>query len=389
MQDKNAYKQNFMSENITNQKPAPVTYSGVVVYLFAYDIAYELKRDIKELQGQPVAQFIVDSSKRSPRHLFFYKPQVVTLQPWVRKGPKGEVRVERSVKLLPVGAISITIKVPFESTRLEDLVDYHDLHFGGDSLNDEVRKMAEEIRNELVPHCIRPMPSLADEEAYTVFCINAPLMDEKANHIRGEQWFKTYRKEIAALLTQEENPSRLAKQEIEESTVRSLSYYEHDLVVVDWDSSLIVDQKENFNETVYAMELANLQLAELEAYDRILDDSLDRCYRDLSLHAMKGRRSVLKELREIRIDLARCSDELQNITKFFGGDWHIARVYESIATRFHLSDWHRTIDSKLATLDNMYQMLSSDRNNQLMLSLEVTIVLLFIIDLVILFVGLK
>ena len=30
------------------------------------------------------------------------------------------------------------------------------------------------------------------------------------------------------------------------------------------------------------MELANLQLAELEAYDRILDAAVDRSYRDLA-----------------------------------------------------------------------------------------------------------
>ena len=29
---------------------------------------------------------------------------------------------------------------------------------------------------------------------------------------------------------------------------------------------------------VYLMELANLQLAELEAYDRLLDDVIDRAY---------------------------------------------------------------------------------------------------------------
>jgi hypothetical protein len=93
------------------------------------------------------------------------------------------------------------------------------------------------------------------------------------------------------------------------------------------------------------MELANLQLCELEAYDRLLDDALERSYRDLSERRIRSQSEVLRELREIRIDLARFSDELQNITKFFG-DWHIARIYEAIASRFHLSDWHRTIDEK-------------------------------------------
>ncbi len=126
----------------------------------------------------------------------------------------------------------------------------------------------------------------------------------------------------------------------------------------------------------------------LEAYDRILDDSLDRAYRDLTYRHFRGRRSIMRELREIRIDMARLSDELSNITKFFG-DWHLARIYENISARFHLGDWHRTIDGKLKTLDDLYQLLHHDQTNRWMLILEVTIVLLFIIDLVILFLGLK
>ena len=96
----------------------------------------------------------------------------------------------------------------------------------------------------------------------------------------------------------------------------------------------------------------------------------------------------MRELREIRIDLARFSDELSNITKCFG-DWHLARIYEKISTRFHLADWHRTIDEKLKTLDNLYQLLNQELNNRWMMILEVTIVLLFIIDVAILLLGLK
>jgi hypothetical protein len=136
------------------------------------------------------------------------------------------------------------------------------------------------------------------------------------------------------------------------------------------------------------MELANLQLAELEAYDRMLDEALERSYRDLGERRTRARGDVLRELRDIRIDLARFNDELSNITKFFG-DWHLARIYENVAARFHLADWHRSVDGKLKTLDDLYQILKYDQNNRWMLILEVTIVLLFIIDLVILFMGLK
>jgi hypothetical protein len=138
------------------------------------------------------------------------------------------------------------------------------------------------------------------------------------------------------------------------------------------------------------MELANLQLAELEAYDRILDDATERAYRDLRQTSLWRFKNALieRELREIRIDLARLSDELSNITKFFG-DWHLARIYQALSSRFHLADWHRTIDEKLKTLDDLYQLLRSDQNTKWMLILEFTVVLLFIIDLVILAMGLR
>lgn len=371
--------------NITKKK----RYAGEVVYIYAFDVAYEMaRRPIQELLGQPVAQFVVDASKRSPRQLFFYRPQMVRLPALERIGPTGPIRMERVIKILPVGAISITVRVPFEVNQIEDLVAFHDLQFSNGSLNEEVRRLADEVRRELCDYFIRPIAQLAEEEAYTVFCIQSPLQAEDGAGVRAENWLSTNRRSVASLLTQEPDIEHLSNQEVAESTGRFLSYYEHDLVVMDWDAALIIDEPQNFDETLYVMELANLQLAELEAYDRILDDSLDRAYRDLSSRQYRRRNLIMRELREIRIDLARFNDELSNITKFFG-DWHLARIYENISARFHLSDWHRTIDGKLKTLDDLYQLLNHDQTNRWMLILEVTIVLLFVIDLVILVLGLK
>jgi hypothetical protein len=364
-------------------------YSGEVVYIYAFDVAYDTARKpIRTLLGQTVEQFVVDTSKRSPRQLFFYKPQMVRLPPMERVGPRGAVRVERVVKLLPVGAISITARVPFAVNHVEELVAFHDLQFSQGSLHDEVHRLAQEIIAELGGHLIRPQPQLPEEEAYTVFCIAAPVLDLQNNPLNAEQWFQAHRRQIAALLTQEEEMERLSRQEAEESTARHLSYYDNDLVVLDWDAALLVDEPADFDESLYIMELANLQLAELEAYDRLLDDALERSYRDLGERPLRSRRDTMRELREIRIDMARFNDELSNITKFFG-DWHLARIYEKISSRFHLGDWHRTIDGKLKTLDELYQLLQHDHNNRTMFWLEVTIIGLFVIDLVILVLGLK
>jgi len=377
------------SAESTSSPGTPRLYVGEVVYIYAFDVAYDMARaPVRELLGQPVAQFTVDASKRSPRHLFFYKPQMVCLPPQERLGHNGPVRIERAVKILPVGAISIIVRLPFAVDRIEDLVDYHDVSFTNGALQEEVRHLAEEVRQELKPHLIRPVPHLAQEEAYTVFCIRSRPAAPDGPSFNAEDWLRQQRRQVAALLTQEPDIDHLSSQEAEESTSRYLSYYDHDLVVLDWDAALIVDQPENFDETLYILELANLQLAELEAYDRLLDEALERSYRDLSSRRIRRRTEVMRELRDIRIDLARFNDELSNITKFFG-DWHLARIYENVSARFHLGDWHRSIGGKLRTLDDLYQLLKSDQNNRWMLILEFTIVLLFIIDLVILFMGLR
>jgi hypothetical protein len=366
--------------------------TGEVVYIYAFDIAYEMSRfPVNELLGQPVAQFVVDASKRSPRQLFFYRPQMVRLPPLERLGPRGPVRLERTVKILPLGAISITVRVPFSVKNCEELVCFHDLRFSdGSFLYDEVRALAEDVRIQLRPHLIRPTDKLGDEEAYTVFWVNGPLVDAEGQTLSAETWLHDNRRDVAALLTEEPDPKLLSEQEADESTGKYFSYYERDIAVLDWDAALIIDEPRYFDETLYIMELANLQLAELEAYDRILDAAVERSYRDLSVRQIRGlsTTSVQRELREIRIDLARLSDELSNITKFFG-DWHLARIYQGLSQRFHLSDWHRIIDEKLKTLDDLYQILRSDQNTRVMLMLEVTIVLLFVIDLVVLFMGLR
>jgi hypothetical protein len=358
---------------------------GQVVYMYAFDIAYDMRRQpIQSLMGHAVEQFVVDASKRSPKQLFFYRPQMLRLPPLQRAGPYGPVSIDLQVKLLPVGALSIRARVPFSVAKIDELVRFHDLRFDdGTYLYDEVRKLADDVRKELHPYLDRPVAQLPDEEAYTVFCIHGPAHGFRGQRVDAEDWLIMNRRQVAALLTEEPDPGHLSDQESDETTRKSFSYFEDDLVVIDWDAAVMIDEPRNFEEVLYIMELANVQLAELEAYDRMLDEAVDRAYRDLRPRRFARFRNtvVQRELREIRIDMARLSDELSNITKFFG-DWHLARIYQGLADRFHLSDWHRIIDEKLKTLDDLYQIIRSDMTNNLMLTLEIAVVILFVIELV-------
>lgn len=378
-------EQKYNSFN-NNQKNS--MYCGEVAYIYAFDIAYDMKRQpVVELLGQSLQNYSIGPSKRSPKQLFFYQPQMAELPAEQRQINGKVVQIQRSIKVFNVGAISILIRVPFQVEKIEDLVGYHELKFAQGSIEDEVGKLAEQAKQELQPYCIQPVSQLTQVENYTVFCLHDLPHSDDCSNVQTEDWLKTNRREVAGLLTEEANPTYLSEQEATESIGQYLTYYSHDLVVIDWDAALVVGEKDSLDDILHIMEVANVQLVELSTYDRLLDGSLDKAYRDLAKRSVRVGREVHRNLREIRIDLARFSDELSNITKFFG-DWHLARIYTGLSDRFHLNDWYRVIREKLRTLGDLYQLLQQDWVNFWMVLLETTIVLLFVLDVILLLVGL-
>src|SRR4051794_27780463 len=82
-------------------RPSALGLAGEVVYLYAFDVAYEMTRQpVPSLLGQPAAEFAIGSSKRMPRQAFFYRAQMVRLPPLERLTDRGPVRLERVIKVL-------------------------------------------------------------------------------------------------------------------------------------------------------------------------------------------------------------------------------------------------------------------------------------------------
>jgi hypothetical protein len=370
------------TESICAAQAQRTSLRGEVAYIRAFDIAHDMTRQrVPRLLGQAVQDYVVGPSKPGPKQGFFYRPQMVTLPPKTYPSSAGPLIVSMTVKIFNVGAVSIQVRTPFEVSSIEDLVDYYGLSLAGKSIEAEVVQIVEQVRRELAPYLVRPVSALGPGEDYTVFCLYE-LPETEEEHRSAEAWLMENRRAVAGLLTQERDATRLSEQEAAESTERYLTYYETDLVVTDWDAALVVEERDGLEEILHVMELANVQLAELAAYDRVLDGALEVAYHDLT-RARRVRGQVSRGLREIRVDLARLNDELLNITKFFG-DWHLAKIYQSLSGRFHLGDWSDVINVKLRTLADLYQLLHQDWLNLWMVILEITIVLLFVIDVLLL-----
>lgn len=359
--------------------PSGESLSGMVVHFYAFDIAYEMRRgSVDRLLGQPVEAFAVGSDRRRSRQAFTQHPQTVLLPEVRRQGPFGSVGIGGTVTFLPVGAVSVALRIPFAGVPLERLGELHDPRFPEGTLGGHARALVARVGEELRDLLVRPHPVIGDAEAYTVFCVH-PTEDGDG----AAAWLSAHRRQVAALLTGEGDAAGLSPQQVDDSTARSLSYCRSDVAVIDWDRALLVDHPSNLPQTLHVLELANLQLAELSAFDLILDGAVERSYREVARRFPRNSRRTIAGLRELRLDLVRLSDELINTTKFFG-DWHLARVYHLGADRFHLDDWRRSIEGKIRILDDLYQLLRQDQNSRYMLILEVMIVVLFLFDVVVL-----
>jgi hypothetical protein len=377
--DKNSGKP-MAQTSVQNDK---TVFNGKVVYIYAFDIAYEIRIDkVRTLLSFPLSEYAIGPSKRNPKYYFFYRPKLVRLPDEIHRIKGKTKQLQWDIKVFGIGSISVEISIPFEGLGLRELVEFHNPAFDDDiSLEKMVSQKMQSIVEELKPVCVNPAGSPGQSEAYTVFCL-----DQLPDGCTAQQWLKDNRKAVAGLLTEEAGVPELSEQESDETVGQYISYYERDLAVVDWDAAVVVGQAESLEDVLHIVELANVQLAELEAYDRILDEALQGAYLDLSSRGGWLRQKVRRRLREIRVDLARFNDELTNITKFFG-DWHLAKVYRQLFERFHLSQWHQVVGEKLRTLGELYGLLQQERNNFWMMVLEVTIVLLFILDLLLLLRG--
>jgi len=353
---------------------------GETVYFYAFDVANEIATHaVVAFTAGETIPFELRTDHTVPKDVPLYQP--LTLALTSRKPRCGGCDVRVVIRVYEVGVINVVMRVPFDVPELGSLHPHHRPRLeSGETFDEFARDLCREVIESLGDAIIRGSEP-TQPEAYTVFCVTDLGGNRDVN-----AWFALHRRKVAGLLT-ETPPQRLSDQQVEESLRICRSFSDADLVVMDWDSSLVVELDGYAEDVLYVLELANLQLEEFRVMDRRLDSHLERAYRDLERRrsAIFGApTSMLKWLRRFRFDVTKLADEVSHITKFFG-DWHMARVYLGASERFHLGQWQQSIEKRLSQLDQVYQLIQSDIYERRMLWLEVAIVVLFIVDLVALF----
>jgi hypothetical protein len=358
---------------------AQIIMKGEVIYLYAFDVANEIVTPrVREILSEKPFPFEIRKDRTLPKDMPLYKP--LAIEPHPLKAHLYGIPVRLLIRIYDVGVVTVMMRVAVETKVLGDLMRFHNPKLEDGLTLDKVAgsfcaKVCDSLQDSVVGRTEFPPPP----EAYTVFCLTdlGGLSDVNA-------WLNEQRVEVAGLLT-ETAPDKLSDTQVNEVLRIQRSFEKTDLVVIDWDAALAVDLTGYVDDVLYALELANLQLEEFRVMDQRLDKYLDRAYEDLDRRGWSffgGANKTLRHLRRFRVDVAKLTDEVTHITKFFG-DWHLARVYLGARDRFYLDQWRTSVEQRLAQLDKLYSVVHAEVNERRMLWLEIIIVIFFALDLAI------
>jgi len=353
---------------------------GDVVYLYAFDVANEIiTQRVQEILSEKPFPFEIRMDRTLPKDMPLYKPLAIEPHPLAAKLQGFSVRL--LIRIYDVGVVTVMMRVAFELGTLGDLMVFHNPKLeNGDALETVASKLCAEVCESMKDSIVGRTESPEPPEAYTVFCLTEIHGVSDVN-----TWLATQRREVAGLLT-ETAPNRLSDTQVSEVLRIQRSFENTDLTIIDWDAALAIDLTGYVDDVLYALELANLQLEEFRLMDRRLDKYLDVAYEDLDrkrLPFFGGSSKKLQHLRRFRVDVAKLTDEVTHITKFFG-DWYLARVYLGARDRFYLEQWRSSVEQRLAQLDKLYSVVHAEVNEKRMLWLEIIIVIFFALDLLIL-----
>lgn len=193
---------------------------------------------------------------------------------------------------------------------------------------------------------------------------------------------------LARLLLNETQP--LSVTACAELLQHRFSFYDNDLAIVTWDNALVVDPRAADEDVEYVLEFANAQLLELRVYDAALDAELPQMYdrieaargqeqtRTLSL-PKRPLRQVLAGLQTRVADVTETIERAENALKVTD-DVYLARVYAGAMDLFRAAAWRRGIDRKLEIMRQTYAMLNDEEQSARSHRLEVTVVLLILVE---------
>ena len=284
------------------------------------------------------------------------------------------------------GVVSMRLQLaPEREGSWADFVRFGAGVHNGPELRAELDRCVRELLERLRPAVVRP--AIADvTEEYIVF---------RAGKLCGPDGvtFDPSRlpaDALARLLLNESRP--LSPSALQDLLPHRFSYTAEDFVALTWESALVVEPDLHDEDVEYVLEFANAQLLELRVFDALLDAELPLMYDRVAavrtaspVQVARPYRRLLAGLQTQVADVTEIIERAENALKVTD-DVYLARVYSAALEIFRGAAWRRGIDRKLDIMRDTYAMLNAESQAVRGEVLEISIVLLIVLEVVLSFV---
>src|SRR5262249_24313206 len=349
---------------------------GQVVALFAFDVGFAVS--FEKLDGLLASMPLppLSQKKRTPAYLQYSKPpRTISLG---EADPLCFVSGRIQAMVFDFVAISVSYRWPLAAKlTLNELPQLgHELY--GRNLESHARDHVQNLMQAIRPAIERPDLSSLVEDSYLF------IVEEFDQPWRGEDLLAQHGRTLAQILRFETQP--LAVQQQRDVLAQPLTYYECELILVDWNAALVYDR--DFWDGANVLELVNVELLEARYIDAELDRRISE-YQGLTqkrqawfLPFRNPYRGTIQELAELRIESLVLAKRAENALKLVG-DVYLARLHRAAAARFYLSDWEAAIPRKLDLIDDFYELVNDRIQPAQGHFLELIVIILILVEVLI------
>jgi len=358
--------------------------SGTLSVLYLYDVCDEIRLDqLRRILGAPAPGREPPFRHPTPDYVQFANPPVMEALDAQTVGDTG--RFTGRVAYYDYGVVSLKLDMPFQGSW-QQVIELAGRWMNSPELEGRAAEALHVYLKRAWPALVNPYPDRLTEDYFIIELREIQgLPGRSASHLMehcGDS--------IAQLVRGDTVP--LSDSERGEILASRMSYYDTDLLVVGWTAALIYDTVEGAIPTVQLLEYANTQLLEFRHYDTVLTRLLSGVYRSLDKGTgMLARWRLGREaarLKTIQLDVRELSERVDNSIKFLS-DMFAARLYRMAARKIGVPDYRALVEQKLESAGELYGFMMDRFYQGRGFVLELTVVIILIIELVFLFRGVK
>lgn len=301
-----------------------------------------------------------------------------------------EMKAHATAHVFDYGAVSFLYDIPIDpGTTLEALTPLCDALYDAVELETRGCEHRKSLMARLGSSVEKPH-DWAEAETFTIVFVEKLHGVDSDGH-RATLAELARSEAVAKLLLGETSDKPLSPAVREDVLKNSFSYLADDLVIVDWNSALVVEPAGS-RIVPFVLELATTQLLEFRYYDTLLDRELARVYDHVGKVKVGSRifrspyRALMRGVVRRYMELTEFTERVDNAIKSVG-DFYLARVYLASMHRFRVPQWRASVEQKLRLIARTYEMLKGEVEVSRAQLLELTVVILILIEVIAAFRG--